>query len=169
VIRWLVFDLLCPDGTSDESYGKKTIVKGAPLLSTISYYFALIQKKTVKKAPQKLVFEAGTTLVQPNNTVCGYFVAAAARAIIDVPYPFSNSVLQDEDVDGVVLGTKKHMISMFKMRMQEEGGLVKGQRLSSELLPRVTPQRVTEKSETEDSADEENQKKRKRGSSKKTP
>jgi hypothetical protein len=106
VIRWLVFNSLHLNGTFNKSYGKKIIIKNTSLLSTILYYFALIQKKTVKKAPQKFVFEAGTTFVQSNNTDCGYFITAIARAIIDVLYLFSNSVLQNEHVNSIVLDTK---------------------------------------------------------------
>jgi hypothetical protein len=50
---WSVFNLLtCENTAMPESYKKALIVEGAPIFSTIKYYFGFIQHKKAKKLKQ---------------------------------------------------------------------------------------------------------------------
>ena len=53
-IVYSVYDSLIRDGEAvPQGYGQSSILRGSPLLSTIMYYFALLQGKTSLKPPQK--------------------------------------------------------------------------------------------------------------------
>ncbi len=84
VIMWSVFDsLTCKDTATPESYEKALIIEGAPVLSTIKYYFSFIQRGKAKKSKQLFRYVPGITANQGDNeTSCRYYAAAAAVQVI---------------------------------------------------------------------------------------
>jgi hypothetical protein len=132
---WSVFNLLtCKDIATSESYGKALIVEGAPVLSTIKYYFSLIQRKKAKKSKQLFKYVLGITANQGDNeTSCRYYVAAAAVQIIQDKVPLSIYLLKR--YPNMPHYTKKDIIACFKRHMNLNEGIVQGLELSQRVLP----------------------------------
>ena len=102
---------------SSEHHAKENIVARAPLLSVIKFYFALIQKSTLKKPKQEFKFVAGEMTVQDDYTTCSYFAAAATDEVIESPEITTGVVLADRD--NIADATRKDMVRIFKMCKKE--------------------------------------------------
>jgi hypothetical protein len=135
VITWSVFNSLTHEDTATpESYGKALIVEGAPVLSTIKYYFNLIQRGKAKKPKQLFRYVPGITANQGDNeTSCGYYAAAAAVQVIQDKVPPSTHLLKG--YLNVPHYTKKDMIACFKWHMNLDEGIVQGLELSQRVPP----------------------------------
>jgi hypothetical protein len=135
VITWSVFDLLtCEDTVTPESYRKALIVEGAPVLSTIKYYFSLIQRGKAKKLKQLFRYMLGITANQGDNeTSCRYYAAVAAVQVIQDKVPPSTHLLKG--YPNVPHYTKKDMIACFKWHMNLDEGIVQGLELSQRVPP----------------------------------
>jgi hypothetical protein len=132
---WSVFDSLTREDTvTPESYGKALIVEGAPVLSTIKYYFNLIQRGKAKKPKQLFRYVPGITANQDDNeTSCGYYAAAAAVQVIQDKVPPSTHLLKG--YPNMPHYTKKDMIVCFKRHMNLDEGIVQGLELSQRVPP----------------------------------
>ncbi len=132
VITWSVFDSLTrKDTATPESYGKALIVEGAPVFSTIKYYFGLIQHGKAKKSKQLFRYVPGITANQGDNeTSCGYYAAAAA---VQDKVPPSTHLLKG--YPNVPHYTKKDMIACFKRHINLDEGIVQGLELSQRVPP----------------------------------
>jgi hypothetical protein len=131
---WSVFNLLtCKDTATPESYRKALIVEGAPVLSTIKYYFGLIQHRKAKKPKQLFRYVPGITANQGDNeTSCGYNAAAAAVQVIQDKVPPSTYLLKG--YPNMPYYTKKDMIACFKRHINLDKSIVQGLELCTCLL-----------------------------------
>jgi hypothetical protein len=132
---WSVFDsLTCENTVIPESYKKTLIVEGAPVLSTIKYYFSLIQRKKAKKPKQLFRYVLDIITNQGNNeTSCRYYAAAAVVQVIQDKVLLSTHLLKR--YPNMPYYTKKDMIACFKWHINLDKGIIRG----FELLQRVPP------------------------------
>ena len=114
-VIWTVFNSLTSEGVpTHQDHGNSLIVKGAPVLSAIMFYFLLLQGKTALKPPQKFTFQAGITAHQPDKINCGYFAVVAVQQIMEFLPPLTDLVLVNENRDTLAHYTKCDIIKTFK-------------------------------------------------------